>query len=148
MGEENELERLIKQRMKQAENKDIRNKAGVVAYYLGKGHESKNGDEEMRDFTYEKNRLKIHDTFSQGRDRGGDLTAGWSTEVFYQGKLVFNDHDCYIPGKWETLLETLYKEALPLQKKRDAAEQAERDKQKLTEENELRARWGLPRRKA
>ncbi len=96
------LEEQIKQREKQAEDRQIGEKAGFVAMYLGKTTETSNHERQSRLSLYRGGDLAIEDDdfFVDGSDGG---LGGFGTEISYKGRQVFKTGGgtlySYIPGQ-------------------------------------------------
>lgn len=143
------LEAAIARRKKEAERRDIGLKAMLIATSLGESR-SASSDRRVsgRRYTYENVRVHLRITHSSGviSSSDGD-TAFFGTEVFFLGKLVYQEGGGdvlgYIPGKWERILNRLQPE-VEKQEKRAAQEAARKaSAAKAQRERDERYRWGL-----
>jgi hypothetical protein len=134
------VQRQVLERMKQAEDRGIRDKAVDVACWCN-GYES-GADSWDRTFTNEK--LVIKDRREPDRDEspGNHHTEIWlgSKQVFGAG--LWGTPNLYTPGKWEEQLDKLFAKAQKLEVK---AERAAHKDRKQTHEDVLKekAKWGL-----
>lgn len=151
------LEKIIKERRKQARKLDLVEQVGLIAAYFGKYSQEYNPDS-FTEIGYRTFRYKEMDIVSVQRLSG--MSSGSSSQVYLRGKkcrerrLVFcgyanerNYHDpgidtiiAYIPGDWERHLPDLYRKAVAKMEK-------EETKLKLEIERDLREdtfkRWGV-----
>lgn len=134
-------QRQVLERMKQAEDRDIRNKAVDVACWCN-GYE-RGADSWNRSFTEDK--LTIKDKCDPDRDEspGDHHTEIWlgSKQVFQAG--IWGTPELYIPGKWEEQLDKLFAKA---QKLEDKAKRAKSDKDREQQYDTVakeKAKWGL-----
>lgn len=134
-------QRQVLERMKQAEDRDIRDKAVDVACWCD-GYE-RGADSWDRTFTEDK--LTIKDK----RERDGDESPGnHHTEIWLGSKQVFEagiwgTPHLYIPGKWEEQLDKLYAKARRLESKAEKAKQDNNRKQTHEKVAKEKAKWGL-----
>ena len=134
-------QRQILERMKQAEDRDIRNKAVDVACWCN-GYE-RGADSWDRTFTEDK--LIVKDR----RERDGDESPGnHHTEIWLGSKQVFQagiwgTPELYIPGEWEEQLDKLFTRAQKLEAKAKKDKQ-DKDRKKMYDTVvKEKAKWGL-----
>lgn len=143
------LEQKVKDRIKEAEDKNISGKAYTIAKYLGYGTDEK----KYTNLQFENDSFHIKYNFSErysGDSEYGDVVSS-SESVKYKGQTVFDEEQheikSYIPGEWEEKLNKLYTKAQKNVKKAEEAEMlAEKQRAsaaKAKEESELRERFGL-----
>lgn len=134
-------QRQVLERMKQAEDRDIRNKAVDVACWCN-GYE-RGADSWNRTFTEDK--LIVKDR----RERDGDESPGnHHTEIWLGSKQVFQagiwgTPELYIPGEWEEQLDKLFAKAQKLEAKAKKDAQDKDRKQTYAEVAKEKAKWGL-----
>ena len=140
------LDEQIESRREQAKDRRIRERAAVVARYLGsysswdevskKGHKS----------FYEQGNLRITDSFSfEDSGDGGGVASGSS--ITYKGNVVFEEGGStirsYVPGSWEGLLTRLYDKAMLIANKKSEEISAEATRKERESEDQEKSRWGL-----
>jgi hypothetical protein len=134
-------QRQVLERMKQAEDRDIRDKAVEVACWCN-GYE-RGADSWNRTFT--EGKLVIKDKREPDRDEspGGHHTEIWlgSKQVFQAG--IWGTPELYIPGEWEEQLDRLYAKAQRLESKAERARQGRDRKQTHEQVAKEKAKWGL-----
>lgn len=132
------LEEKIEERKKQAKERNIVEKAKVVAEKLGKSVEFENDDAREKGHCYDNEILKVTrlkiDAFPTHGFAGRNFMY---TFVEYNGETRFEAEDetitRYISGRWEERLDTLYASLTQPVEKREY----------LDKEAELRKRFGL-----
>lgn len=157
---EKDLEDLIEKRTQQALDKEIYQKAGHIASYLGKGNRRK-WRERGTDYTkeyfvfdgHEKIAIVSDYNYQQDWEMGG---GGTSITIHYGSRLVFDGYgshyfsepdgiDSFKPGKWEVELEDLYKISIRKQRKVDKEERLkkkeEEEKKRIGERKEIEDKW-------
>ncbi len=147
------LQQQIEARKKEAHDKQIEEKARVVARHLGTDHRPFEGVF----CSYESDDLSI--TFQDKHLISSVSIAASGTIITYEGKIVYQCSSerapgpsgaweeigitCFIPGKWEKLLEELYQSALPKAEAGRTSEYRERKRRDREAEAKIRAKWGL-----
>lgn len=135
----NKLMEQINERIKEAAEKRIGDKASTIARVLGTGNSTIGENKEVRISSYRSGELEVKDYFSLVSDAEGK-TCDLSTTVTYGNQVVFERGRfgtlSYVPGNWETPFNNLYSEA-------NSVIQKQRDAEKAEKEAELKTRWGL-----
>jgi len=136
------LEAKIYDRMNQAKDRRIREKAAVIAQYLGKGYETT----DEKKYTFKGSNFLIKDDYKIYRDHDGPM-AGFGTNIYYKGQQVYKEGGgqihSYIPGDWEETLNQLYSKAEKAMEQKEREEKTRLKKEQKKKEEELRAKWGL-----
>jgi len=136
------LESKINERRKQAKDKRIREKAAVIAKYLGKGFETT----DESDYTFKGSNFSIKDNYKVYYDHDGPM-AGFGTNIYYKGQQVYKEGggqiDSYIPGDWEKILNQLYTKAEKVMEQKEKEKAAQLKKEQKEEEAGIKAEWGL-----
>lgn len=135
------IEDKVKERIREAEQKDLFTKAKRVVMYLGRLVTLKTQDIDfagMQNPEYEDNVMGIYGSFMSSY-----------TEVVSEGREVFGAFSsreirAYIPGAWENHLEELYSKALQVDKNiyHQVNEREDQRKHKK-DEDDLKKKFGL-----
>jgi len=134
-------QRQVLERMKQAEDRDIRNKAVDVACWCD-GYER---GAESWDRTFADDKLTIKD---KREPDGCESPGNHHTEIWLGSKQVFEagiwgTPHLYISGKWEEQLDRLYAKARRLESKAKKAEKDNNRKKTQEKVAKEKAKWGL-----
>lgn len=136
------LEAKINERRKQAKDRRIREKAAVIAKYLGNGHETTDEGE----YTFKGSNFLIKDNYKVYHDHDGPM-AGFGTNIYYKGQQVYDEGGgqiySYIPGDWEKTLNQLYSKAEKAKGQKEREEKSRLKKGQEKKEEELKTKWGL-----
>ncbi|GEM_PF-3992364 len=138
------LEAKIEERKREAIQKKIESKAQAIAEFLGSGYSCHDPREEIsRHFRFHQDKFLITDQFCSLPERGTES----GIDVIHLGHLVYQSRKyyvdpevritSYIPGEWEAEFNLLYEKSQRVQNGGETRPEA------LTEEVQLRARWGL-----
>lgn len=139
------LEEKIKQRKEQADEKKIYEKIGEITKYgmgyFGYAKKDRYKDIEIRE-----------DQEDTGPSDSGEFPIAGCSElsVIYKGKLVLQFKETsppqlisYVPGRWETKINELYKIASKKTKQIEDQQKKEKKTLEQKKERELRKKFGL-----
>ena len=138
-----DLETKIEERKKEAEDKKISMKAGIIAKYLGSGGETYDRGMTTTEYNFNNNKFSINDVMHVSNDGGG----GCGTSVEFNGNVVYRDGGgnvhSFVPGNWEKSFNGLYGRAVQTMNLKNAKEKVQQRKMKSESEKELKKNWGL-----
>ncbi len=131
---DNDLKRLIEERIEDAINKGIDMKADSIAQFLGYGFTTSEYFDAKLSNRFEEKQFKI------------ESGESWRN-IVYDGNLVYESSDIeilsYVPGEWEKELEKLYTKSEEARQNK-IIESVEKEKRERTQEEEaLKRRFGL-----
>jgi len=157
-----DLEALVKERKKEAEDKQILLKANMIAKYLGQGSEESSWKNKERirseswNYSDDYFLISYECKYQDYHDFDSAKLINNTVSVKYRGNTVFhyqnpanNDSgiDCHVPGVWENDFNKLYQKANEANRRKRAEEISKKEeierKNKEISESELRRRFGL-----
>ena len=137
------LEEKVEERKKQAEERQISQKATTIAQKLGSGHPYGTGDRHGTIYTFSDTDLIInHDDYYP--DYEGEAIP--TIMVNYEWKVVYcksgREVESYIPGAWEAKLDQFYEQSkLPKTLSKEVSENLKEKFEK--QQREKAAKFGL-----
>lgn len=143
-----DLEARIKQRIQDAKNKKIDEKAKSIARNLGNGDCKEYASSGHEEYNYIDEKFSIH-TFKGWSEGcyGSDTEIKFREEIEFKEEIVYqyktDNVCCFKPGNWETPFEKLYLKGIAEfeKKQKEAAEQKMLEQEKR--ETEQKKNFGL-----
>jgi len=137
-----ELEKLVEERKKQSERREIGHKVRVIARQLGSGFDDGGRIDSESEYTYLDKDFRIHNEYRSCEEGfGGDSSVAYKDRIVY--KHDYHSLKVYIPGNWERGLNSLYRDAIAKREEKVKLDnQRDLDIERL-KVREQRARFGL-----
>ena len=149
------IEKLIQERRREAIDKNICEKADVVAKYLGRNNRPMNN---VYSFLFNEDGIGISIYFHSNESYtfcGRPIRDGsWrETKVSFKKEVVFSEKygdytseqgiTTFIPGKWERRLDRLYKKALVVEEEQIQKQRQRKKDEAVAVDQKKRKQWGL-----
>lgn len=153
MADESLEERIMAKREKQAEEREISEKAGCIAKFARykEGGEGNIGPKELPNgitsekYIFKGSGLEIEDS-SYFQVAGDGAMAAFGTTIKYKSRTVYEDGGgglrSYVPGKWEKLLDALYLKASKRESTYLKWLEKKKQKEEKAKKEALKSRWG------